>query len=379
MCFMFMPLLIIYIQSSFDPIFWLHHTNIDRCFAIWQALHNAKDNYVTDEPSDWGTFSLDTQATEGLQTDLTPFNDTETSYWKPDQVRTTNTFGYAYPETQNWKFSDPNAYAANIKQQLLKLYNTGSLAILSRDAAGGKPAPMKLVTSRAKSLLKVADTKADAQAHLDVALMSQQPESAPAAAPAPSVPSGRNITDLTRDNTYLEWLTNLKARKHSLRGAYAVHVFLGPVNEPNPLLWPASPYHVGTFVSLGQEPDTRCSKCRDAQDSNLQVSGQIPLTIALAERYIAGHIGGLTPDFVVPYLQRNLHWRVALNDGTEASRGDVDDLVVSVASNEVELPTHDGELPRYAPDVTIYPEITTKADGSTGRGEGTGLTDVGQA
>jgi tyrosinase len=28
--------------SAFDPVFWLHHTNMDRIFALWQVLHPNK-------------------------------------------------------------------------------------------------------------------------------------------------------------------------------------------------------------------------------------------------------------------------------------------------------------------------------------------------
>ena len=31
--------------SAFDPVFWLHHTNIDRLFSIWQAIY--PDRYGT--------------------------------------------------------------------------------------------------------------------------------------------------------------------------------------------------------------------------------------------------------------------------------------------------------------------------------------------
>jgi hypothetical protein len=66
-------------------------------------------------------------------------------------------------------------------------------------------------------------------------------------------------------------------------------------------------------------------------------------------------------------------------DGTEVPRGNVEDLVVSVVTNEVTIPENPDELPIYAPNVDIYPAITTKADGATPRGEGTGLTDPAQA
>jgi len=34
--------------SAYDPLFWLHHAMMDRCFALWQAIYN--DSYV--EPMD---------------------------------------------------------------------------------------------------------------------------------------------------------------------------------------------------------------------------------------------------------------------------------------------------------------------------------------
>lgn len=68
-------------------------------------------------------------------------------------------------------------------------------------------------------------------------------------------------------------------------------------------------------------------------------------------------------------------------DGTIVNtQSDVRDLVVFVVSNEVTLPENDAQLPIYAPDVTVYPEITTKKDPNSegryeGRGNGTGLTE----
>jgi len=41
------------------------------------------------------------------------------------------------------------------------------------------------------------------------------------------------------------------------------------------------------------------------------------------------------------------------------------------------VPGGPGRLPVYAEEVRVHPEITTAADGS-GRGEGTGLVDVGE-
>jgi tyrosinase len=57
----------------------------------------------------------------------------------------------------------------------------------------------------------------------------------------------------------------------------------------------------------------------------------------------------------------------------------VEELVVSVITNEVTIPEDPDDLPIYAPNVDIYPRITMKLDGVTPRGDGTGLTDETQA
>ena len=88
-------------------------------------------------------------------------------------------------------------------------------------------------------------------------------------------------------------------------------------------------------------------------------------------------IDSLEPHDVTEFLKVNLHWEVITGDGTrlQRRRNEVDDLLVAVVSNEVQIAEDATALPTYAPDLVLYPEVTTKADGSSGRGEGTGFTD----
>ena len=88
-------------------------------------------------------------------------------------------------------------------------------------------------------------------------------------------------------------------------------------------------------------------------------------------------IDSLEPHDVTEYLKVNLHWEVITGDGTrlQRRRNEVSDLLVAVVSNEVQISDDASALPIYAPDIVSYPEVTTKADGSSGRGEGTGFTD----
>ena len=119
-----------------------------------------------------------------------------------------------------------------------------------------------------------------------------------------------SIDDLAPDGRYLEWITNLKSQKHGVGEPYSVQVFLGQISSPDSREWALDANHVGTFTVLGDSQDIACEKCVVDQANKLQVTGQVPLTIALLERYLAREIDGLTPEIVVPYLQKNLHWRV---------------------------------------------------------------------
>ena len=195
---------------------------------------------------------------------------------------------------------------------------------------------------------------------------------------AQQTPAKPTLHSLAPNGKYLEWLTNIRAQKHSLGGTFHVHIFLGAFDVGHPATYPTAPNLVGTFTVLGDSPDTGCTKCARDREAHLSVTGQIPLTVALVERVIRGELAGLGVESVVGYLKGNLHWRVVMMDGTEVPRGQVGDLKVSVISNEATVPEAEDQLPVYAEQVQVHPEATTAADG-TGRGEGTGLVDWGEA
>ncbi|KAL4943076.1 hypothetical protein BDV06DRAFT_221592 [Aspergillus oleicola] len=71
--------------ASFDPIFWMHHRNVDRLFAIWQYLN----------PHSWLTPDDDPKPTDRLQ----PFHrDEQGTVYTSDDTRPWKRFGYTYPE-----------------------------------------------------------------------------------------------------------------------------------------------------------------------------------------------------------------------------------------------------------------------------------------
>lgn len=109
--------------------------NVDRLFAIWQALN--PNSYVTPRRATQPTVTTNVGATESSTTGLTPFWESSNSFWTSEGVRKTGTFGYAYPETQSWKFSTPQQYSSNIRATIRQLYGGSNLATLIAESSPG--------------------------------------------------------------------------------------------------------------------------------------------------------------------------------------------------------------------------------------------------
>lgn len=351
------------------------------------------DTWVTEKPADiWGgTWITNPGQPENVNTSLAPFYKETGTFWKSTDVRETTAFGYAYPETKSWTFKNQDDYRKDIRKQILTLYPSGSLGTMIAATKAGDQMPESTIRARAKMLALVDKVASPPTALTAVSLVQATSPANETVAPSIAsvlppievpnidVPDGRSLTDLAKQDEYLEWLFNIKAQKHALGGQYQVHVFLGPVPEEEATVsYSVSPYHVGTFSPLGQAEGTKCGKCKSDQAAYTEVSGQIPLTIALAERYFSGVLSSFDEEQVIKYLKVNLHWEVVDQDGRRlrGRRDAVDGLLVGVSSNKVTLPQGKDELPRYSPDITLYPEITTKLDPSNGgRAEGTGITE----
>lgn len=177
--------------------------------------------------------------------------------------------------------------------------------------------------------------------------------------PAPTPPS---LVYLAPNNTYTEWLVNVRAMKHSLGGqSFRVQIFLGPVDDTSPSSWPTSPSSVGRVSILGRLPETECAKCRADTAAGLMVSGTVSLTMALLRGIVEGDKGleGLGEEEVVPFLREELGWKVTMmmeEGGEEMPACEVPGLEVMVVSTEVRI-GEDG-VPVYSGVYKGYPEVT---------------------
>ncbi|KAJ7501106.1 hypothetical protein B0H11DRAFT_2224937 [Mycena galericulata] len=106
--------------AAFDPIFFLHHCNVDRLLSLWSALNPGV--WVSPGEANGGTRTIPPDSTVNSTTDLTPFWKTQTSYWKSSEVTTTSTMGYTYPEFNGLDLSNLTEVRSAIMQKVTQLY-----------------------------------------------------------------------------------------------------------------------------------------------------------------------------------------------------------------------------------------------------------------
>jgi tyrosinase len=169
--------------------------------------------------------------------------------------------------------------------------------------------------------------------------------------PAPTLP-----LPPPKARSYTEYICNIKVPKHILHQTFRVHIFLGDFDGATNT-WHTQDALIGTFAVFGKDPSTTgCEKCKDDAEENVIVTGTVPLTSAIVKQYKQGNIGSLDKENVLPWLTKNLHWRVTLADGTDKPREEVEGLKVSLVTTEVTLPV--GGFPQYSGVYEVHPEVT---------------------
>ncbi|KAI1382190.1 Di-copper centre-containing protein [Hypoxylon crocopeplum] len=293
--------------SGFDPLFWLHHTNVDRIFTIWQALYN--DSYVVPQSAVYSSHTTSPGEFEDSQTALTPFFSNETHFWTSDAVRDHQTFGYTYAEVANKS-------RAEVVATINQLYGNFS------------PASMFTRPTGSQRQASRQDMRLSQELHTTHGLSwNSQTSTRP---PLDKIFSG---------DKYREWIANVRVSKHAMGGSFSIHLFLGEV-PPDPLSWPVASNLVGTVGVFAH-------KGLHGWLSDRKVAGTIPMTSALMHMVASGKVLSLHADDVEPFLKYNLELRVCLANGSTVDARQVDGLRVSIVSSMVRAPESETMLSEW--------------------------------
>lgn len=131
---------------------------------------------------------------------------------------------------------------------------------------------------------------------------------------------------------------------------------------------------VGFTGIFASDSDIGCANCNQQRERGMLYADVIPITPALIN-YLEAATGGdgtgtlpaddmrtlrnLEPEHVVPFLKRNLRWRIldsASNLKTEQDVRD-SDLEIAVTDRLFDVPTDSNPLGTYR-ESTVHPEIT---------------------
>ncbi|KAK6515094.1 hypothetical protein TWF506_007441 [Arthrobotrys conoides] len=120
--------------SAYDPIFWLHHCNMDRLMAMYQS---AQPNTFVESGNSVATFANPSSQLDTVDTPLYPFRHRDGSWWTSQNVSTASTvfsFSYGYPEVPCLlSFSNFDALRNHTVTEINRLYGPGPTSPTKRD------------------------------------------------------------------------------------------------------------------------------------------------------------------------------------------------------------------------------------------------------
>ncbi|WQF85949.1 Putative tyrosinase copper-binding domain, di-copper centre-containing domain superfamily [Colletotrichum destructivum] len=110
--------------AAFDPLFMLHHANVDRLIAMWQAIHY-NDRMQTKTLPSSALFATAANTPITADSPLKPFyRDTSGNFHTGRTASDIKTFGYSYPEITDWN-QTPDALARQVTVSVNRLYSPG--------------------------------------------------------------------------------------------------------------------------------------------------------------------------------------------------------------------------------------------------------------
>jgi tyrosinase len=305
-----------------DPIFFLHHCNVDRLLSIWAALNPGV--WVKSGPAEGGTWTIPANATIDANTRmlntlvphsdyshipaLTPFWNSQTGYWVSSGTTKTTVLGYTYPEFNNLDPGNPSAVKAAITRYVNNQYGPGRRNLSSSGAgpaislfaqppaAGGGQAPTTHGTSPAGAVEAASADKSDAGGITHPSRSRGGPPHTAEKAQQEVPGEGATIIH--------DWACRIHCKKYELGGSFWVLIFLGSVPD-DPSQWRSSPSFVGGHYVFVNSSAEQCANCREQAD--VVSEGFVHLNKAIASR---SGLPSFEPSVVSPYLKENLHWRV---------------------------------------------------------------------
>ena len=311
--------------AAFDPVFWLHHANVDRLFAMWQTLH--PNAYGATQVAPHSTWTIAQGSSQNKNSPLTPFTrDASGNFWTTASVQNwANTFHYTYPE-----YSNSDGSKSAITSAVNRLYGP------SASAGTAKAKRQENGTTPFNGTISGGNG---------------------------TLTNGSSDPLVANNGSLYQYVANINTPRYSLNGSYYVFLFLGAPASEAPETWITDANLVGPMGVLAQD---------NMLMANVTVAGSVPLTRSLTAHFNAGKLSDLSQETVAPYLKDNLNWRIAGAGGVSIDPAGVAGFQVETFGSTCTQPDSEDELPEYS-EFNSVPEAT---EGKVGGVESDGSVNV---
>lgn len=336
--------------AAFDPVFWFHHTQVDRVWALWQAFH----------PDQWFPRPGANALAENKK-DLLPFYKARTgvgkgTFYNSDDSRTTEAFGYIYDDFVGVKPNDQAALRTRVDTKYLWSSRTPAHPTITNPPEDMKPLPVRSthffskrpattpataaaaatapgVSSRlATAAASISHLASDAAAAATTAASTFSAAHFPALnlhaqhvlggpTPPPVAPKETPPTATTSPTppkispTFdREWYIDSVVKRAAANGPFTIYFFLcthGELADGDAAGYAHSPFLAGVN-HIFAAPRELCDNCGDREAAGQLASDTTPVTPLLLD-YLGVEGNGLEslrPEHVKGFLVRYLRWRV---------------------------------------------------------------------
>ncbi|KAI3401584.1 hypothetical protein diail_10185 [Diaporthe ilicicola] len=299
--------------SAFDPLFFLHHCNVDRIFALWQVFH--PDAWVVPEVARVNSYTTSVGQVLDSSSALTPFfANAGGQFWTSDMLRDPTALGYTYSELASSGISLSNmtsilkgqAQVASIVNHLYGGYSVNSISIQS----------------------KRSESHGHHRRHAHSGWHKGHGRRSTAPLPATKI--------ISEQGNYREWIANIRVIKQALNGPFSVRLGLGG---------PGGSFDVGSMSVFASPPEIASMK-KMAPGAEY-ITSTIPLTAALVDEVADGALASMDPGDVEPHLRKYLATSVVNADNKEVAPSRVPGLKIEVLSWLVQATSSETELPTW--------------------------------
>ncbi|KAF3278107.1 hypothetical protein TWF132_001290 [Orbilia oligospora] len=298
--------------SAFDPLFMLHHCNIDRIFALWQniwgdgAEHWVKPSYPDhkwDDPS--GNWSTVPGSIVDSKTPLAPFRNGsgENDYFTSDDVKDWSTLGYTYTGLpREWK---PRG---------------GGAALAAQDNVEGLSVGLGL-QFRHEVVRAINKSQGIARNEfLAWAAAKRRERDGDDEEDGDSKKSGSIVKGGRDGETFNDYVANVTYNKYALGGrSYVIHFILGDASkgDSGKILVGDRAEIVDTVYNFAGTDPAACANCQRQREEGALCVAQVSLNRALLKLLEDNSVDldTLDEEVITKFLNDELKWFVTDKKG----------------------------------------------------------------